>query len=102
MIKASNKTQNELREDLTKALSNYFNDPQVDVTISRFNSQQIFVLGEVTKPTKINITDIPISLSDAIGNSLGLNKNTAGPDVFIIRQAANDKNLPQDILCKFR
>lgn len=92
LIKASNKTQNELREDLTKALSNYFNDPQVDVTISRFNSQQIFVLGEVTKPSKINITDVPISLSDAIGNSLGLNKNTAGPDVFIIRQATNEKS----------
>lgn len=94
LIKASNKTQDELREDITAALSQYFNNPQVDVTISRFNSQQIFVLGEVTKPSKLNLTDIPISLSDALGNSLGLNKNTAGPDVFIIRQASNN-NLPQ-------
>ena len=94
LIKASNKTQDELREDVTSALSNYFNEPQVDVTISRFNSQQIFVLGEVTKPSKLNITDIPISLSDALGNSFGLNKNTAGPDVFIIRQASKN-NLPQ-------
>ncbi|MFL2693716.1 MAG: polysaccharide biosynthesis/export family protein [Gammaproteobacteria bacterium] len=94
LIKASNKTQDELREDITVALSKYFNDPQVDVTISRFNSQQVFVLGEVTKPSKLNLTDIPISLSDALGISLGLNKNTAGPDVFIIRQASNN-NLPQ-------
>ena len=94
LVKAVNKTQDQLRDDITSALSNYFNEPQVDVTISRFNSQQVFVLGEVTRPTKMNITDIPISLSDALGNSLGLNKNSAGPDVFIIRQA--DKiNQPQ-------
>lgn len=94
IIKAANKTQDQLREDVTTALSNYFNEPQVDVTISRFNSQQVFVLGEVTKPSKLNITDIPISLSDALGNSFGLNPNTAGPDVFIIRQA-RDNELPQ-------
>ena len=94
LIKASNKTQDQLREDITTALSKYFNDPQVDVTISRFNSQQVFVLGEVTKPAKLNITDIPISLSDALGNSLGLNQNTAGPDVFVIRQSSKN-NLPQ-------
>ena len=43
------------------------------MTISRFNSQQIFVLGEVTRPLKINITDIPITLSKAIGDAYGLN-----------------------------
>lgn len=87
LIKAAGKTQNELRDDLTKNLSEYFTNPQVDVTVARFNSQQVFVLGEVTKPIKINITDIPISLSNAIGESFGLNTNTAeASEVFIIRQ----------------
>ena len=94
LTQASNKTQDELRLDLTNALSVYFNEPQVDVTISRFNSQQVFVLGEVTRPLKINITDVPLSLSDALGNFFGLNKNTAGKDVFIIRQAI-ENNLPE-------
>mgnify|MGYP002002026078 CR=1 FL=1 len=87
LIQAEGKTQDELREDLTYNLSNYFTDPQLDVTIARFNSQQVFVLGEVTKPKKINITDIPISLSKAIGESFGLNTNTAAAsEVYIIRQ----------------
>lgn len=87
LIKAKGKTQDELRNDLTDRLSQYFTDPQLDVTIARFNSQQIFVLGEVTRPKKINITDIPISLSNAIGESFGLNTNTAAAsEVFIIRQ----------------
>ena len=61
----------------------------MDVSIARFNSQQVFVLGEVTKPIKLNITDVPISLSKAIGESFGLNNNTASAsDVFIIRHSA--------------
>ena len=87
LIKAQGKTQDELRDNVTNRLSEYFNDPQVDVTIARFNSQQVYVLGEVTKPIKLNISDIPISLSKAIGESFGLNTNTsAASEVFIIRQ----------------
>lgn len=93
LIQASGKTQDELRNNLTKHLSKYFTDPQVDVTIARFNSQQVYVLGEVTKPMKINITDIPISLSKAIGESFGLNTNTAAAsEVFIIRQNDNGED----------
>ena len=89
LVKAKGKTQDELREEVTNRLADYFTDPQVDVTIARFNSQQVFVLGEVTKPIKINITDIPISLSKAIGESFGLNTNTAeASQVFIIRQGS--------------
>jgi polysaccharide export outer membrane protein len=88
LVKAEGKTQDELRKNLTNHLSKFFTDPQVDVTIARFNSQQVFVLGEVTRPKKINITDIPISLSNAIGESFGLNTNTAAAsEVFIIRQS---------------
>ena len=87
LIKAEGKTQNELRMSLSNSLSEFFTDPQVDVTIARFNSQQVFVLGEVTKPIKLNISDIPISLSNAIGESFGLKTSTSeASEVFIIRQ----------------
>ena len=87
LIKALGKSQNELRDDLSEKLSEYFNDPQLDVSIARFNSQKIYLLGEVTSPSKINITDIPLSLSEALGEVKGLNTNTsAGSQVFIIRQ----------------
>ena len=93
LIKATGKTQDELRMDLATGLSEYFTDPQVDVTIARFNSQQVYVLGEVTRPIKINITDVPISLSNAIGESFSLNTNTAeASEVFIIRQGNTGDN----------
>ena len=93
LIEAKGNTQGELRDNVTNRLAEYFTDPQVDVTIARFNSQQVFVLGEVTKPKKINITDVPISLSNAIGESFGLNTNTdAASEVFIIRQNENGED----------
>jgi len=90
IVKASGKTQDQLRNDITQSLSKYFTDPQLDISIAKFNSQKIFILGEVTRPKKINITDIPLTLSDALGETFGLSTNSAaGSQVFVIRQASN-------------
>jgi len=87
VMRAENKTQDELRTDISQNLSQFFKDPQLDVTIARFNSQRVYLLGEVSKPSKINITDIPLSLSEALGQTNGINNNTAeGSEVFVIRQ----------------
>lgn len=89
IVNAKNKTQDELRQIMTLGLSKYFNDPQLDISIARFNSQRVYILGEVSKPMKINITDIPLSLSEALGQSNGINTNTAsGGEVFVIRQGS--------------
>lgn len=95
IIKAEGKTQNELRLDISETLSNFFKSPQLDLSIVRFNSQRVFLLGEVSVPQKINITDIPLSLSEALGQSKGINNNTAeGSEVFVIRQG-NQSNAPK-------
>ncbi len=89
LIFALGKTQDELRKDLTDELSKMFKNVQLDIAIAGFNSQKVYLLGEVTNPTVINLTDIPLSLSDAIGQSRGLNTNTSeGADVFIIRHSS--------------
>ncbi len=93
MIKAIGRTQTELRNEITDKLSVYFTDPQIDVSVARFYSQKVYILGEVTIPQKIFIAQTPISLSDAIGEASGLNTNTSnGSEVFIIR------NLPEPII----
>ncbi len=92
LVKAKGKTQDQLRNDLTSLLSSSFNDPQIDISIAQFNSQQVFVLGEVTKPIKLSLSDVPISLADALGEAYGLNTNTAAASqVFVIRQSASGK-----------
>lgn len=92
LILAEGKTQDELRRDLTNELSKMFKNIQLDLTIINFNSQSVYLLGEVTIPRQINLSDIPLSLSDAIGLSRGLNTNTSeGEDVFVIRQIPNQE-----------
>ena len=91
LILAAGKTQDELRKDLTFQLSKMFKNVQLDLTISGFNSQKVYILGEITTPNKINLTDVPLSLSNAIGESRGLNTNTSeGEDVFVIRQIPSE------------
>ena len=87
LILAEGKTQDELRKDLTLELSKMFKNVQLDISIASFNSQKVYMLGEVTAPKVINLSDIPLSLSNAIGEAKGLNTNTSeGEDVFVIRQ----------------
>ena len=87
LIKAWQKTQDELRDELTLKISKYFNDPQLDLSIAKFNSQKVYLLGEVTRALKINITDIPLSLSEALGEAKGLSTNTSNAsEIIIIRQ----------------
>ena len=87
LILAEGKTQDELRNHLTLQLSKMFKNIQLDIAVAGFNSQKVYLLGEVTTPKAINLTDIPLSLANAIGESKGLNTNTSeGEDVFVIRQ----------------
>ncbi len=90
LVLAEGKTQDELRKDLTTELSKMFKNIQLDISIAGFNSQKVYILGEVTSPKMIKLKDIPLSLSNAIGESKGLNTNTSeGEDVFVIRQNFN-------------
>ena len=92
-IKAQGKTAKNLRDDITEGLSEFFNNPQLDVSIARFNSQRIYILGEVTRPLKINISDVPLSLSEALGQANGLNTNTSdAAGVYIIRQGESSED----------
>ena len=96
LVKASNKTQNELRNDMTTELSKYFTDPQLDLSIARFNSQKVFILGEVLRPQRVRISDIPLSLSEAIGAVNGLRTETSeGSEVYIIRQPNQIDDFPR-------
>lgn len=93
LISAKDKTQDQLRNELTQKLSSFFKEPQLDLAVVRFNSKKVYVLGEVTKPVSINISDVPVSLSEALGRAYGLNTKTAkGEEVYVIRNSDHYKD----------
>ena len=86
-LKAEGKTTRQLRNEITIEFEKFFNDPQIDVSILQYNSKKVYVLGEVTRPQKLVLTQTPMSLSDALGMVEGLNTQTSsGTEVFIFRQ----------------
>jgi polysaccharide biosynthesis/export protein len=55
-----------IREAITAKLRRYIEDPQVDVTVAAFRSQQIYVAGAVNKPGPLPVTNVPMRLLDAL------------------------------------
>jgi protein involved in polysaccharide export with SLBB domain len=81
-IKASGLTISEFREELTKRLSKFVKDPQIDVDVSAFRSQRVYVAGEVRSNSYLQITDQPLRILDAIGQAGGL---TPTADIYNVK-----------------
>lgn len=68
-VEAAGKTVDELRRDLTTKLSRFLSSPQVDVSVARANSQRVSFSGAFTNKAPISISNVPISLSEALGRA---------------------------------
>ncbi|MDA8934135.1 polysaccharide export protein [Gammaproteobacteria bacterium] len=62
----------QIREDITKGLSTYINNPQVDVNVAAFRSQHFFVSGAVKNPQMIAVRNVPTTILDALSLSGGM------------------------------
>lgn len=65
-------TAPELREKVLSALSRYITNPQLDIKVTGFRSKRVYVHGAVEKPMSVPITDVPLTLLDAINSSGGI------------------------------
>jgi len=81
-IRAAGKTVGELRDQLTAGLVRYIRNPQVDVRVLSYRGQKVQVTGQVKTPGPLSISDVPISLVDAITRSGG---TTADADLQRVR-----------------
>lgn len=75
MLPAKDLTANELRERILKSISKVLNNPQLDVKITGFRSQKVFVHGGVSRPGAVAVTDVPLTLLDAVNQAGGLAAN---------------------------
>ncbi|NPT55258.1 polysaccharide biosynthesis/export family protein [Paraburkholderia elongata] len=87
-IKAAGKTVGELRDQLSAGLVRYIRNPQVDVRVLSYRGQKVQVTGDVKTPGPLAISDVPLTLVDAITRSGGTNTDA---DIQRVRLTRNNK-----------
>lgn len=84
-IAAKGRTPEQIRADLTERLKEFIPDPQVEVRVVGYRSQAVSVTGEVENPSRQALTDMALTLLDAINAAGGLTKE-ADPRGVIVRR----------------
>lgn len=87
-VKVVGKTTDQLRSLLTKHLKKYLKHPELNVRVVDYRGRKVYIFGEIMKSGFVPITDQPLSITDAISLSGGLNPNSADPEhIYVIRGA---------------
>lgn len=86
-IRVADQTAQQVRDRLAAALTPYIHNPQLDVRVLAYRSQRVQVTGDVKSPGPLAITDVPLTLVDAITRSGGTTDNADLQRVRLMRNS---------------
>lgn len=84
-IKVLGLSVEQIQKELTTGLTKTIRNPQLDVRVSGFNSQVIQVTGSVRGPAAESVTDLPLSVIDAINRAGGAQPDADLQNVGVTR-----------------
>lgn len=85
-IKVGGLNTDQIRAKLAKALSKYVVDPQISVKVIGFHSQTYQLAGAIVKPGLYPITNVPVTVSQAIQAAGGILQTV--PNVTVASKAS--------------
>ncbi|MFP8967012.1 polysaccharide biosynthesis/export family protein [Pokkaliibacter sp. CJK22405] len=85
VIKVSGKSLETVRKEITQRLSVVLDNPQVDVNVLKYASQQVVAAGALTQAGRIPITSQPLTLLEAISKAGGPLSDADYSEIKLIR-----------------
>lgn len=90
-VQVAGKTLDEIRTILTRRLANFITDPQLDVSIAAYRSQKVYISGAVGSPGTLPITNVPLTLLDAMSEVGGASDNGDWHNVILNRDGRKEE-----------
>lgn len=90
-VNVEGKTTEEVRQLLTRRLADYLTEPQIDVFIAAFNSKRFHVTGAVASPGSVPVTNVPMTILDAVNEVGGPTDNAFWHEMFLFRNGTEEE-----------
>lgn len=94
-IKLAGMTETQATEEVTKRLSKFIRDPQITLRVGAYRSKKVFLEGEIRTPGQVIMTDVPMTVSEALARAGGVTSAGDTSNVSLFREGKRYRiNLP--------
>ena len=95
-------TIDQIRRKLSRGLSRVIRDPQIDVRVAQYRSQQVFITGDIPQPCSVPISDLPLTILKAFDACESLAGSDGAVGIQSVSLVRDGERHPIDLNAMYR